>query len=561
MPQLIYSEKVWRVLDSYRGLLNFEAYYSSLFLAHMALDLRVNPEDVIESEFLNSQVKTIFLRSLDKAPNADRLFSFAREWMEQFTENEITNLVINTSPLPFTSRATSADTSNSVLPLLNELMKKSKPKRCMDFCSGVGNAMILMARNGATEVHGIEINQSTADISYLRLYILKKTTDTFVFKITCADVFQFSEQNREQRYDFIFSEFPWGTRTETDSAMAKWHDEKKVLPKIPRNSDWKFIALANEHLSKDGKAGLLAPVGITFKQADDAIRNYFIDNGYIEQVIRLPEKMLEYTGMSALLLILSRGNKTIKFFDANSVYLTDGRRRYLPENEIQRFFNVSDVNMVVKLNSDVIRENRLDPSFHVVSSYSKGLQLQNLAQVIRARMIRKADLDKLLSAEATNIEFIRPKHLRAGFVCANEFLKEIPTNGIVLHPDDLLISRVGSKIVSAVYVSHPKLESVPDENLYVVRCDREKLNPYYLLAYLQSDLGSKHLAASYEGGVISRISLDALKKVSIPTVSIAEQNAIGDEMRDHLRKTQSLHIELDTLRDKIDDQLVEWFKG
>ena len=160
MPQLIYSEKVWRVLDSYRGLLNFEAYYSSLFLAHMALDLRVNPEDVIESEFLNSQVKTIFLRSLDKAPNADRLFSFAREWMEQFTENEITNLVINTSPLPFTSRATSADTSNSVLPLLNELMKKSKPKRCMDFCSGVGNAMILMARNGATEVHGIEINQS-----------------------------------------------------------------------------------------------------------------------------------------------------------------------------------------------------------------------------------------------------------------------------------------------------------------------------------------------------------------------------------------------------------------
>ena len=562
MPQeLTKTDRVRRVLDNNRWILNTESYYLSLFIALTALELNKNPNDVIDSELLAGQLKMVLLRLISYNQNAQKLFLFSKDWMEQFTFEEIMNLIIDTSPLSFTNRLESAEASYSVLPIVDELVKTKKPNRCLDICSGIGNTMIRMAMNGASEVHGVEINHSSADMSYLRLYALQKTVDSFNFMVTSADAFQFSEHNREQKYDFIFSEFPWGISTEADSPMAKWQDKKHIFPKVSRNSEWKFIALANEHLSYNGIACLLAPESITFKQADEEIRSYFIEHGYIEQIISLPEKLLDYTGISALLLILSKGNKTVRFFDAKSIYITEGRRRYLPEKEIQRFFSKTDPNLVVKTTHDVTQENKLNPSFHVVSSYTEGLQLQNLAQIIRARMIKKADLDMLLSEEVTNIEFIRPKHLNDGIVSASEFLKAKPANGTVLQNDDVLISRVGSKIDCAVYVAHPEIVSIADENLYVVRCDITKLNPNYLLAYLQSELGRKHLAANYEGSTISRISLESLKKLSIPTSSIEEQNVIGSEMKDYLRYIQKLQIELETLQEKIDDQLNEWFKG
>lgn len=559
--KLLNNERVWSALNAGRGILSRESYYLSLFLAHMALRHKTIPEKVAEDNLFCTETKLVVSRLLSEINNNGSLFIFARVWMQKLSDDEIIDLVIDVNPLSFVGRADTGDISCSVLPIMTEIMKRTNPKICMDFCSGVGNAMILMAQNGAEAVYGVEINQSLSDISYLRLSVLKDRIESFEFYIFNKDVFIFSELNREKKYDFIFSEFPWGVRSFDDSPMTKWHDEQNTLPQISRNSDWKFIALANDHLENVGKAILVTPASISFKQSDNDIRTHFIKKGYIEQVIRLPEKLLEYTGIPPFLMVLSRENKKIRFFDANSVYKTDGRRRFLPEKEIPRFFCKNDSNMVVKPILEVLEENRLDPAYHVASVRFDGQQLQDLADVTRAKPIRKAELDKLLSENATDVEFVRPKHINSGIISADEFLKEVPTNISVLHHEDVLISRVGSKIVCAVYVSYPGLEAVADENLYVVRCNQEKLNPYYLLAYLQSELGSKNLAARYEGVLISRISIDALKKLPIPSVPIVEQNAIGNEMKEFLLKTKRLRLELETIQEKIDDQLADWFKG
>ena len=60
--------------------------------------------------------------------------------------------------------------------------------------------------------------------------------------------------------------------------------------------------------------------GVELKKVIKNIRKYFIENGYIESIILLPENILIHYPVSLALIVFSKKNQKIRFIDASKFY-------------------------------------------------------------------------------------------------------------------------------------------------------------------------------------------------------------------------------------------------
>lgn len=124
---------------------------------------------------------------------------------------------------------------------------------------------------------------------------------------------------------------------------------------------------------------------------------------------------------------------------------------------------------------------------------------------------------------------------------ANKVLTNVPLekyNRFFLEEGDLLITARSSQIKTAVVNKIGDRLVVPSENLYVIRADKSKVNPYFLKAYFDSELG-KNQINSYRMTRftnLSVLSVGDLRKFSIPNVSLQEQDKVAETFLDRQKR-------------------------
>jgi type I restriction enzyme M protein len=85
------------------------------------------------------------------------------------------------------------------------------------------------------------------------------------------------------------------------------------------SSDWLFNAAIIECLKEDVKVVTVITYGSTWNTLDKTVRKHFIENGYIEAVISLLEKMFEGISIPVTMMIMSRNNKRIMLVDTTKM--------------------------------------------------------------------------------------------------------------------------------------------------------------------------------------------------------------------------------------------------
>ena len=66
-------------------------------------------------------------------------------------------------------------------------------------------------------------------------------------------------------------------------------------------------------------------------------------------------------------------------------------------------------------------------------------------------------------------------------------------------------------------------------NLYVIELDEDKINPYFLKAYLESENGKAALSRVAVGATLLNLPVEGLKKVIIPLPDLESQKKIADQ--------------------------------
>ena len=320
-----------------------------------------------------------------------------------------------------------------------------------------------------------------------------------------------------------------------------------------KNSVWTYILAALANLNQEGKVVCITTNNATFNLSDFEIRKMLVEKGYLESVISLPKGLFYEIPLSVSIFIMSHGNQKIRMINAEDIY-TEGRRyNSLSETDIEQIVIASmkdtEISETISHEDLAQYDYSLNPAMYIVDyEIQNSITFGEIAkQITRGAGINKAELDALTTTEKTGYHYLMLQDIEDGII--NSKLPTISSieekySKHLIKKNNLLISKNAPfKIATAEINMNEQI--VATGNLYCIEIDQDKINPIYVEAYLQSDLGNAELSRLSKGGAFDTISISNLKKVRIPIISREQQDQIANNF-------QRLKIEQEATRKKLE---------
>lgn len=102
---------------------------------------------------------------------------------------------------------------------------------------------------------------------------------------------------------------------------------------------------------------------------------------------------------------------------------------------------------------------------------------------------------------------------------------------MLVREHDLVITSRGSKIkVAIIDKSIADKQVIVSSNITIIRPDIDQINPYYLLAYMNSETGMNMIERMNTGSVIFTFTNKKLSDYLVPVLPKEEMEMIADEM-------------------------------
>lgn len=255
-------------------------------------------------------------------------------------------------------------TPSEVSELLTRLgtVGKNHVNKVYDPACGSGSLLLkarkILGNDGVTLGYfGQEINITTYNLCRINMFLHDVTFDKF--DVACEDTLTNPQHWDDEPFELIVSNPPYS---------VKWvGDENPILINDPRFSpagvlapkskaDMAFIMHSLSWLSANGVAAIVCFPGIMYRGgAEKKIRQYLIDNNFVEAVIQLPDNLFFGTSIATCIMVLKKGkcdSKTM-FIDARKECIkVTNNNKLTPENLdhiVDVFSNRKDVPHMVHL--------------------------------------------------------------------------------------------------------------------------------------------------------------------------------------------------------------------
>lgn len=453
-------------------------------------------------------------------------------------------------PSPNTEKRDDLETPVCLSRLAVRLLNVARNEMVADFCCGHGGAAIELARMDLdSPVKGIEINEEVATAAKIRVIATGANVE-----VLQGDVFNIP--NLPDRFDKIFCNYPFGLHLrELGTKHEYLQTVAKKVPSLSKatSSDWLFNHLLIDSLNVGGKAVAVMTNGSTWNTIDKKIREYFVEQGYIECIISLPAKLFASTNISTTMIVLSHGNEEIRMIDATEVCTKGRRQNLLSEADIERIIATcqedSEISRVLSV--EELRESDyvLHPGRYFTEKADEGVPFETVIKSIsRGAHCTAEQLDDMSTQEKTNIHFLKTADIQDGLIVGPlQCLSYIEENfeKYCIRDRNLIISKIGAptyKVAVALVEEGRKL--LANANLYVVELDETKVDPYYLKAYLESTEGQNRFRNITAGTTVMSIGVKDLKAMMIPLPPLEEQKRIAARYIEAMEEVLRLKVQL-----------------
>lgn len=454
-------------------------------------------------------------------------------------------------------------TPKSVSDLALKILSIKDEEKVADIGTGTGSFIIKACEvNNRASYTGYDLSTAAVDCALIRTSLLDADV-----KIRQGDVL---DENVVPSlfYDKAFSNYPWGLWLGfNESSVALRFEEKTGIPhnKIP--SDWGFNIAVLNSLKESGKAVVLMTTGSNQNRSSEQIREYFVENGFIEAVISLPQNLFSFTNIATDMLVLSRGNKKVRFVNAREI-CQNGQRQQKGRKQYE--FSEADIEKIVKLLAKNGKESKLlsideiksfnfnlSPAFY----FADKIELKNpekfgtvIKRITRGSNLKAGELDNISSAEPTKYQYITLAHINNGLLEEElPYIKEISETErkYCLKHNNIIISKNILPLKVALVPEIGNREILASGNLFIIEIDKGKANPAYIQAFLSSRKGQAILNRIAKGTAIKFISIDDLQNMVISLPPIEEQNRMAETYYAALDDIKIAKIRLTRALDKI----------
>lgn len=448
-----------------------------------------------------------------------------------------------------------ASTPRGILKLAAKILDVQENDSVLELCSAKGNFFVelaLLIEN--LKYTGVECNMAFNFIANIRASLLYRDislvlNDAMIYKA-------------EEKVDKLFANYPFMISIpDIEDIVKDFVDFPDNIKRV--SSDWIFNLKLVEQMKLNGRAVAIMTNGTTWNSTDRKIREYFVENGLIEATVLLPAKLLPGTSIATTLVIFSHGNTNIKMIDAGENFTKDGRRTILSDNDISDIMELlqKNSNKSITISIHEIAENDyiINASRYLEKApeIKDGVELASIVKSItRGAQVKASYLDENRASEPTPYRYIMISNISDGdiFFTDNQYLNDIQANvkKFCIRNNSIVLTKTGSPdFKSAVVKVAEGTEILSTGNMFILEIDETKVNPYYLQALFDSELGRALFKSIYVGSVIPTISLEKLRKLEIPLPSPEEQNIIGEKYKEELERIAGLKEKLSTSREKL----------
>ncbi len=242
-------------------------------------------------------------------------------------------------------------TPQEVSELLTRLavVGKTEVNKVYDPACGSGSLLlkaetILGKDNVRQGYYGQEINPTTYNLCRINMFLHDIAYDKF--NIANEDTLISPQHWDDEPFEVIVSNPPYSIKWEGDDNPVLINDPRfspagVLAPKS--KADLAFIMHSLAWLATNGTASIVCFPGIMYRGgAEKKIRQYLVDNNYIDCIIQLPSNLFFGTSIATCIMVLKKSkadNKTL-FIDASNEFVKVTNNNMLTDENISKIVGV-----------------------------------------------------------------------------------------------------------------------------------------------------------------------------------------------------------------------------
>jgi type I restriction enzyme M protein len=298
------------------------------------------------------------------------------------------------------------------------LVGKTEVNKVYDPACGSGSLLLKFAKIlGKDKVRlgffGQEINITTYNLCRINMFL--HDIDYDKFDIALGDTLTDPKHWDEEPFEAIVSNPPYSIKWKGDSDPVLINDPRfspagVLAPKS--KADLAFIMHSLSWLSTNGTAAIVCFPGVMYRGgAEQKIRQYLIDNNYIDCIIQLPDNLFFGTSIATCIMVLkkSKADNSTLFIDASKEFVKVTNNNKLTQKNIETivaaFAKRKDIQHFCRLvpNSDIAaKEYNLSVSTYVEQKDTREVvdivQLNaEIEQIVAREQVLREEIAKIIA--------------------------------------------------------------------------------------------------------------------------------------------------------------------
>ncbi|WP_291359675.1 MULTISPECIES: type I restriction-modification system subunit M [Acinetobacter] len=248
---------------------------------------------------------------------------------------------------------------------------------------------------------GQEINHTTYNLARMNMFLHNINYNKF--NIQLGDTLHHPHFIDDKPFDAIVSNPPYSVKWIGSDDPTLINDDRFAPAGVlaPKSkADFAFVLHALSYLSAKGRAAIVCFPGIFYRGgAEQKIRQYLVDNNYVETVISLAPNLFYGTTIAVNILVLSKHktDMSTQFIDASGLFKKETNNNILTEQHIEQIMQVFDRknnvdHFAVSVPFEKIKANDYNLS---VSSYVEAKDTREVIDIVQLNTELKVTVAKI----------------------------------------------------------------------------------------------------------------------------------------------------------------------
>lgn len=535
----------WRYMDANRQTVADAYNYNPIVpavVAYTAALLKENGPDgdpvaVLEEHL--GKINPKLVRKAKEILGVNNGFAVVTETARHYEAEALKDFVLNYdydySGMNFYKSDTNHSTPACLTELAARILAPEKGDDVADLCCGWGCFLVETAKRGISgRYYAFDISDDALLLSAMRLSV----ADVKAY-VKQEDVLAYTP---EFKCDKAFIQAPFGMRigrAEYRDLLLKDAATTSFSLNKASSADWLFATKLCHVLKPEGTGIALMANGPTFNYNDRDAREAFLKKGMVKAIIALPEKLFAFTGIKSSMVVFGHNEGPVRMVDATDLFESERRWNVMTESNIDEVLSrlAEDGERSKLVSADEIAKNGY--SFLPTAYFKEDVAMENpkpikelVVAIERGIPIKASDLDELEveDGEETGLAYIGVSDVEDGRIgSVSKQVKSLDSKyqRAFLKTGDVVLTKIGDKPRAAVAEVPEGQTILVTGNLYILRFDTSKIDPYYVAAFFASDDGKRVLVDKGRGSVMHTLALQDLREVQVPLISMERQQKIA----------------------------------